>query len=105
MAKNSFKSFLWKIFLWLLWIYILILFVWWFLSNCIIWREEPTIWQCTSNQISMALTLWINEISEFMQKRLERRVDKMNNMLENLASWSWIVKVTTSSWGLDLEVK
>lgn len=53
----------------------------------------------------MALTLWINEISQFMQKRLERKIDKMNNILEDLASWSWVVKVTTSSWGMDLEIK
>lgn len=92
-----------KLLLSILWIYIFILFLWWFLSNCIIWREEPTIWQCTSNQLNMALTLWINEMSEFMQKRLERKVDKMNNVFEDLANWSWVVKFTTSSWGLEVK--
>lgn len=90
-----------KITLWIVWIYTLILFVWWFLSNCIIWREEPTIWQCTSNQLNMAVTLWINEMAEFMQKRLERKVDKINNKLEDLASWSWVIN---STWNLKIPI-
>ncbi len=85
-----------KIILWIVWVYMLILFVWWFLSNCIIWREEPTLWQCTSNQLNMALTLWINKRIEIQQDRAEHKAENLQNKIEKISTLTWVMNNTWS---------
>jgi len=93
-----------KIILWIVWVYMLILFVWWFLSNCIIWREETTLWQCTSNQLNMALTLWINKRIEIQQNRAEHRAEVLQNKIEKLSTLSWVISNTWWTLMIDTNV-